>query len=243
MVAAGAAHAGRDTLTQISTIDALMEGIYDGETTLESLKKSGDFGLGTFNGLNGEMVFLDGVFYRITARGTVELPDIGTKTPFAAVTFFEPDRTIPLEAGLDFLEFAARTDKLLPTLNTFYAVKITGSFSLIRARSVPSQQKPYRLLSEVVKTQPVFDLKNVQGTIVGFRCPPYVKGINVPGYHLHFLSADRSKGGHVLAFSVEKATMEIDDTTEFFMILPSDKAFYEADLTVNREKDLKAVEK
>lgn len=243
LLMAGSAYAGRDTLTQISTIDALMTGIYDGETTLETLKKSGDFGLGTFNGLDGEMVFLDGVVYRITSQGTIEIPDLATKTPFAAVTWFDADRTVPLEAGLEYRDFVTKIDKILPTHNTFYAIKITGTFRSIKTRSVPPQQKPYKMLSEVVKTQPVFDLKDVQGTIVGFRCPPYVKGINVPGYHLHFLSADRKTGGHVLDFTVEKATVEIDDKGEFTMVLPADKAFYGADLSTDREKDLKAVEK
>jgi acetolactate decarboxylase len=239
----GTLHAGRDTLTQISTIDALMTGVYDGETTLLDLRGKGDFGLGTFNALNGEMILLDGEFYRVTASGAVERPDPATKTPFAAITFFEPDRKASLERGLDFRGMTAKADKMLPTANIFYAVKITGSFQMVRVRSVPAQQKPYIPLNEVVKTQPVFELKNVEGTIVGFRCPPYAKGINVPGYHLHFLTADRKAGGHVLDLRVEQALMEIDDTGEFMLILPPDKSFYGADLTPDREKELKAVEK
>lgn len=241
--AAGVSYAGQDTLTQVSTIDALMTGIYDGETTLGALKKKGDFGLGTFNSLDGEMVLLDGEFYRINGQGAVERPDMTTKTPFAAVTFFEADRTILLDGGVDFSRFASETDRALPTPNMFYAIKITGSFRSVRTRSVPAQGKPYKPLKEVVKRQPLFTLTNVKGTIVGFRCPPYVKGVNVPGYHLHFIAADRSAGGHVLDFTAEKATLEIDDTTEFTLIIPSDQGFYRADLTPDREKELKAVEK
>jgi acetolactate decarboxylase len=240
---AGTLHAGRDTLTQISTIDALMTGVYDGETTLSDLKGKGDFGVGTFNALNGEMILLDGEFYRVTATGAVEVPGPDTKTPFAAVTFFEPDRKASLERGLDLREVTAKIDRMLPTPNIFYAVKITGNFQMVRTRSVPSQQKPYMPLTEVVKTQPVFELKKVQGTIVGFRCPPYAKGINVPGYHLHFLTSDRKAGGHVLDFRIEQALLEIDDTGEFMLILPTDKAFYGADLTPDREKELGKVEK
>jgi len=243
LVFAGAAQAGRDTLTQISTIDALMTGVYDGATTLSELQRKGDFGVGTFNTLNGEMILLDGEFYRITGSGTVESPGPDTKTPFAAVTFFDPDRKASLARGIDFQGTTALADKMLPTFNIFYAVKITGTFQMVRTRSVPAQQKPYRPLSEVVKTQPVFELKNVEGTIVGFRCPPFAKGINVPGYHLHFLTADRKAGGHVLDFKVERAVLEIDDTGELTVIFPSDKAFYGADLTPDREKELKAVEK
>ena len=243
LLIAGAVQAGRDTLTQISTIDALMTGVYDGETTLSELRGKGDFGVGTFNTLNGEMILLDGEFYRVTASGAVERPGPDTKTPFAAVTFFESDRKVSLARGLDFQAATTQADKMLPTGNIFYAVKITGAFQSVKVRSVPAQQKPYRPLSEVVKTQPVFELKNVEGTIVGFRCPTFAKGINVPGYHLHFLTADHKTGGHVLDFKVERAVLEVDDTGEFTLILPSDKAFYGADLAPDREKELKAVEK
>jgi acetolactate decarboxylase len=245
MMVPGAVRAAgsRDVLAQVSTIDALMTGIYDGETTLESLKEKGDFGLGTFNTLDGEMLLLDGQFYRITAAGTVERPGLGTKTPFAAVTFFDADRTLPLEKGLDFQHFVTKTDKLLPTLNLFYAIKITGRFEMVRARSVARQTKPYRPLEEVVKNQGLFTLGKVEGTIVGFRCPSYVKGVNVPGYHLHFITADRKAGGHVLDFKIEKALLEVDDTNELDLILPSDKAFYGADLAPDREKAVEAVER
>ncbi|HEY3276561.1 MAG TPA: acetolactate decarboxylase [Syntrophorhabdaceae bacterium] len=241
--ATGLSYAGQDTLTQISTIDALMTGIYDGETTLGALKGKGDFGVGTYNSLDGEMVLVDGEFYRINGRGAVERPGMETKTPFAAVTYFEADRTVILDKDMDFAGVANVADRMLPTLNMFYAIKISGVFRIVKTRSVPAQEKPYKPLKEVVKTQPLFTLKNVKGTIVGFRCPPYVKGVNVPGYHLHFITADRSAGGHVLDFAVEKATLEIDDTTEFTLIIPSDRDFYQADLTPDREKDLKAVEK
>lgn len=236
-------YAEQHVLTQVSTIDALMTGVYDGETTLASLRQRGDFGIGTFNTLNGEMVFLDGHIYRIRETGKIEEPAPSEKTPFAAVTFFEPDKTLSLRADLDFQRFTAEIDRLLPTANIFYAIKITGVFQRVRARSVPAQTKPYRPLAEVVKTQSIFNFENIRGTIVGFRCPTYVKGVNVPGYHLHFISSDHSSGGHVLDFTIKEATVEIDYMDRFYLILPSDKGFYGADLTPDREKALKAVEK
>lgn len=232
-----------DTLTQVSTIDALLTGVYDGDTSLRFLGEKGDFGIGTFNGLNGEMVLLDGRFYRITAAGQVEQPNPATKTPFATVTFFEADRTVPLAAGVSFKDFEVKMDKILPTPNIFYAIKISGIFDVVRTRSVPAQEKPYRPLSEVVKEQKVFDLRNVEGIIVGFHCPSYVKGVNVPGYHLHFLSSDLKSGGHVFDFVVRKAVVRIDDSNRLYLLLPSDSDFYCADLAPDREKELKAVEK
>lgn len=239
---AGYIYAEKDTLTQVSTIDALLTGIYDGEMTLTELKQYGDFGLGTFNNLNGEMIVVDGHFYRIASDGTVKQPDNKTKTPFAAVTFFEADKTLPLQPGLDYRLFKKQIDKILPTLNIFYGIKILGIFKAVKTRSVPKQNKPYRPLKEILKTQPVFTFQDVEGTIIGFRSPPYVKGINIPGYHLHFLTKDKKSGGHILEFTIKKATLEIDETSKFLVILPKDKAFYGADLTLEKQSDLEKVE-
>ncbi|HBL24176.1 MAG TPA: acetolactate decarboxylase [Deltaproteobacteria bacterium] len=235
--------AGEDTITQVSTIDALMTGVYDGPTTLGELRTKGDFGLGTFATLDGEMVLLDGVFYQVTSTGAVLRPGPEVKTPFAAVTFFKADRTIPLKKGVTFMSFTAQTEKVFPTRNAFYAIKIMGTFGMVKARSVPAQKKPYPQLAEVVKTQPVFEFTDVSGTMVGFWCPSFAKGVNVPGYHLHFLRADGKMGGHVLDFAVNNAVMEIDDSREFSLILPDDAAFDKADLEPDRAKELKAVEK
>ena len=159
---ASASCAQQGVITQVSTIDALMTGVYDGEMTLADLKQKGDFGLGTFNTLDGEMVLLDGQFYRATAAGAVERPDMNTKTPFAAVTFFKPDRRVSISKGLDFQKVSQQADSQIPTPNIFYAIRITGTFQMVKTRSVPAQEKPYKALSEVVKTQPVFDLKHLK---------------------------------------------------------------------------------
>ena len=235
--------AQEDILTQVSTIDALLNGIYEGEITLNELKQYGDFGLGTFNYLDGEMVFLDGRFYQITSEGIAKIPDSNTKTPFAAVTFFEADQELQLRSGMDYQTFIKEMDNIIPTLNIFYAIRIKGLFQAVKTRSVPKQEKPYQPLTDIVKTQPVFNFENLKGIIVGFRCPTYVKGINVPGYHLHFLTADGKAGGHVLDFTLQRASLEIDQTSEFFMILPHDKYFYNMDLSLDKEEDLKKVEK
>jgi acetolactate decarboxylase len=235
--------AQRDTLTQVSTIDALLLGIYDGQMTIGELKKFGDFGLGTFNGLDGEMLAVDGTFYKITSDGSAEKIGKGIKTPFAAVTFFETDSSVILGSGMGYDSFQKRMDSLIPTQNIFYAVRIDGLFREVKTRSVPRQKKPYRILKEIVKEQPVFNFKYVEGTMVGFRCPPYVRGINVPGYHLHFLTKDGNSGGHVLSFTIDRAVLKFDKTARYSLILPNDQAFYKADLDSDKQADLKKVER
>jgi len=236
--------ADRETLHQVGTIDALLSGVYDGEFSPQDLAKRGDFGLGTFNALNGEMIILDGKVYHITSDGKVALADLNDKTPFASVTYFDTDREVAIPAGTNFNSLIEIIDNAIPTENIFYAIKIEGKFSAVRTRSVPAQSRPYKPLVEIATTQPEFDLEDVQGTIIGFRCPPYVAGVNVPGYHLHFLSADKNAGGHLLAFIIDgDVVAQIDETHSFTMILPHDNDFYKVDLTTNKQADLEKAEK
>jgi acetolactate decarboxylase len=235
--------AQRETLTQISTIDALLNGVYDGVVTLEELQKYGDFGIGTFEGLDGEMVFYDGFFYQVKADGTVNVVSGAVQTPFAAVTFFDVDFQEDLAGGISCLELQDYLDSILPTENIFYAVKITGVFSYMQTRSVSAQQKPYPPLMEVTRDQSIFEFNNIEGTIVGFRCPSYVNGINVTGYHLHFLTSSNDAGGHVLEFQVNQAEVFIDYTSEFNLILPGqDSDFYQLDFSSDTTSDLEEVE-
>lgn len=233
----------RDVLFQTSTITALLEGVYDGNMTFGELRRRGDTGIGTFDGLDGEMLGFNGEFYQIKADGLAYPVDDSMKTPFAAVTFFEADKSVFLENFPDYKSLEEYLDGQLPTKNLIYVVKIEGSFSYIKTRSVPRQNKPYPPLVEVVKNQPLFEFRNVRGTLIGFRLPEFTKGINVPGYHLHFITEDRKGGGHLLECSIEKAKAEIDYTPEFYMTLPEDAQFYGADLTKEKQKDLEKVEK
>ena len=234
----------RDTLVQVSTFDALLAGNYDGVAELGALKEYGDFGIGTLDSLNGELIILDGKFYDVRADGVAYTVSDAMTTPFASVTFFDTDLEEELASGLNFTDFQAMLDEMLPSDNLFYAIKIEGTFSYMKTRSVPAQEKPYPALAEVTKNQPEFEFSNITGTIVGFRCPPYVTGINVPGYHLHFLTDDKQAGGHLLDFTVTQADVAVDNTYQFLMLLPGEGSnFYKEDLSVDREDEMEQVEK
>ena len=234
----------RETLVQISTMDALLSGVFDGVMTFGALEKYGDFGIGTFEGLDGEMVGFDHDFYQVKATGVAYPVSNAMKTPFACVTFFDSDREEKLPEGINYDQLQEFLDKILPTPNIFYAIRIDGTFAYMKTRSVPSQNKPYPPLAEVTKNQPVFEFNSVEGTMVGFRCPTYVDGVNVPGYHLHFLTKNKDAGGHVLELKVEKAVASMDYTWGFMMILPSeDSDFYRINLTGDRQEELEKVEK
>lgn len=234
----------KDTVSQLCTIDALLSGVYDGSTPIGTLNQYGDFGLGTFDKLEGEMIVYEGVIYQIKADGHVYTPNPETMTtPFAAVVSFDPDHHHAFNTTHRLKQVKTVLDKKLHNLNIFHAIRIEGTFPYMKTRSVPAQQKPYSPLKEVAEHQSVFEMHNIKGTVIGFRCPAYVKGIGVPGYHLHFLSADRTRGGHILDFTMQSGTADIDSCHNFYLMLPeTDDAFATADLNKDRSKELHAVE-
>lgn len=231
------------TLVQVATIDALLAGLYDGVATIGSLKSQGDLGIGTFDALDGEMVLLDGQVYRVSADGTAAIVPDQETTPFASLTMFDADQTIAVPPGTDYAGLRALVDKAVPSPNLFYAFRLEGRFTSLSTRSVPRQSKPYKQLVEVVKNQPVFEFQNLDGTLVGFYCPAFVTGINVPGYHLHFLNSDHSAGGHLLGFKIDHATLQIDTLNRFILELPENEGFASVDLQQNRKAELEKVEK
>jgi acetolactate decarboxylase len=134
-------------------------------------------------------------------------------------------------------------DRDLPSENYFYAIRVDGNFSYLKARSVPKQERPYHKLAEAVSNQTIFEFENVSGTLVGFRTPDYAKDINVPGYHLHFIAANKSAGGHVLELELKNGTAAIDNTTVLFMELPKSGDFSRVELGQDLRSEIDTVEK
>jgi acetolactate decarboxylase len=208
-------------LFQASTIGALLDGAFDGDLSFRELAAHGDLGLGTLNHLDGEMVAIDGEFFRADVDGRATRIDPDERTPFAVVTRFEPtvDERLPDEE-LSHEELLARLDELVPAGASSCAIRLDGRLALVGARSVPRQEPPYRPLTEVVGEQHVFELREVEGTMLGFRFPTYVEGIEVAGYHLHFISADRSRGGHVLGSRSRGLRVRLDPSDDLHVELP-----------------------
>lgn len=215
-------HGGHDhhVLFQASTIGALLAGAYDGDLTFAELAEQGDLGLGTLNGLDGEMIALDGRFYRAAVDGSVTAVPPGERTPFAVVARFEPTVEAAIAGPLSHDRLLARLDELTPDGAASCAIRLDGRFESVEARSVPRQQPPYRPLTEVVAEQRVFELREVEGTMLGFRFPEYAEGIEVGGYHLHFLTADRTRGGHVLDSRCTELRARLDFSSELRVELP-----------------------
>jgi acetolactate decarboxylase len=211
--------------------------------TYGELRRHGDFGLGTFNALDGEMIAFDGRFYQVKADGVAYPVDDGQRTPFATVLFFRPTLTRRLSGPLDYEHLQSLVDGLMEGPNLFYAVRVDGRFASVTTRSVPRQERPYPPLVEVAKTQPVFHLEEVSGTLAGFRFPDFARGLNVPGFHLHFLTEDRRAGGHVLDLVLTGGELAIDASARFHMELPTDPTFLHADLSHDRGEALDQAER
>ena len=215
-------HAEREhhVLFQASTIGALLEGAYEGDVSFAELAQRGDLGLGTLNGLDGEMVALDGRFWRADVDGVLHPVPEDERTPFAVVTRFEPTIEFQPPGPLTHAGLLAAIDARLPLGTPSCTVRVDGAFELVRARSVPRQSPPYRPLGEVVAEQHEFELGPVEGTMAGFRFPDYAEGIEVAGWHLHFVSADRSRGGHVLDSRAGAVRVRIDPSDDLHVELP-----------------------
>jgi acetolactate decarboxylase len=232
-----------DVLFQVSTIDALMQGVFDGFYGFDDLKAHGDFGIGTFDSLDGEMIALDGNYYQVKADGVAYPVQHGMAAPFATVTRFEVDQTVAVQDAGNFTQLSRQLDQYLPSRNIFYALRIDGTFPYVKTRSIPRQEKPYPRLADAAKNQSVFNFTNVSGSVVGVWAPYFVKGLNVPGYHLHFITADRKAGGHILEIQVANATAQVDITPGFALELPTSGDFYDVDLGGDLQEELEKIEK
>jgi acetolactate decarboxylase len=243
MPTASAVPEDRETLYQVSTIDALMQGVYDGVQPIGEMKKHGDFGIGTFDALDGEMIVLDGKVYHAKADGRVYTAMDNATTPFATVTYFNRDFSVTTRQPMNFSVFSADMSERLPSQNMIYAVRMHGTFPQVKVRAIPAQQKPYPTLTDAAKNQSVYTYADSTGTVAGFYTPVFFKGLNVAGYHLHFISDDGNTGGHILDFTVPaNATAEYDITPAFEMLIPTSGAFTGVDLSQDLSEYLAQVE-
>ena len=242
----GIALSDPETVYQVALLQSLAQGHFDGMITVGELKAHGDTGIGTFDGLNGEMIVLDGVVYQAIGDGSIVIPPDSETVPFSNVTFFEPDLQMQLA---DVPNMASLQGLLNRTVeengsNLFYIVKITGEFPSIKVRSEFKQEKPYRELDVALAADQIeFDYENIRGTMIGLYCPNFMSGLNSAGWHFHFITEDRTRGGHVLQVSVSSADAAFDTTPSFTLALPeNDTGFQSMDLSRDMDEAIHRAE-
>lgn len=237
----------KDDLYQVSLLNGLMQGDYDGSVSVEELLKHGDTGLGTFDKLDGEMIVINGEVYKAKADGTVQKQPKTELTPFAAVGFLDNDYNLSGLNGLKSLEelkivLNKAVTEQAADKNAFYIVKIDGEFNMAHVRSVPKQQKPYRPLNVIASEQKEYEYNNVKGTIIALYCPDYVEGINLPSWHFHFITDQRDKGGHLLGINIKSAKGTMDKIQNYNLVLPSSSTFANMELAKDLSKETQSTE-
>lgn len=242
--AAPAQPVDRETINQIALLQSLTLGYFDGSISVKNWKKFGDTGIGTFEGLDGEMIVLDGVVYRANVDCKINVVADNVTVPFSNVTFFDKDFSVKLNNVAD----KAALEKILNAavekngVNSFYMIKIKGNFDSILVRSESGQKKPYPTLVQALKDQNEKTLQNINGTIVGLYCPNYMAGLNSAGWHFHFVDDTKTYGGHVLQLKINSGTADFDKTENFAMRLPNQKHFNDYDYSQDLREDIRKAE-
>jgi acetolactate decarboxylase len=230
------------TLYQVSTSSALVEGVYRGAVTVKTLREHGDHGLGTFDQLDGEMIVVDGRFFQVRSDGSVRECEDDALTPFAVITHFVPEPATRVSECRDFEQLCAHFEGLRTSDNLFYALRVDGRFDTIRTRAMCRTAEGVPLV-QAAAHQPEFEFHDITGTLIGFWSPDYAKTLNVPGYHLHFISDDRARGGHVLQCSGTDLQLQIEGSGDFRVVLPTNVDFLHADLHRDPSADLERAER
>ena len=229
------------TLYQVSTATALVEGVYQGAVRVGTLREHGDLGLGTFENLDGEMVVVDGRFFQVRGDGSVQECDDEVLSPFAVVTHFAPDVELSLDHCPDFAHLQSQFDALRKSDNLFYALRVEGHFEYVHTRAMCKTKEGVPLV-EAAAVQPEFENRDVSGTLVGFWTPEYARTLNVPGYHLHFLSHDHQCGGHLLQCRGSVLRLQLQGEGDYRIALPETEDFLKADLRGDPSADLAKAE-
>lgn len=229
----------KDTVFHFSIASALLNKMLDGSSVIGEIKKYGNFGLCTYNALDGEGIILDNHFYKIKGDGKVYNTKEVDLLPLCIITSFNANNEIVIKDSLSYKSFKDFIDSLLPTKNIIYAIKIEANFKWIKVSSVHKQIKPYRSLEEIFEETVRYEYSDITGTLVGFRSPECTESISVPGYHFHFIDNDKKVGGHLLDFEIENGKVEIDLKHNFHVMLERSKEFYNLEIDESKNELLK----
>ena len=232
----------RIKFTQVSLFSVLLSGRYGGVITLAELKKLGGMSIATMDRLDGEMQMIDGVVYQACADGRVYMPGDDATIPFGTVAEFHAERSLRLADIPSYELFEAHMAERCPQENIPLAIHFTGEFRRMKVRTVGRQEHDGIGLAEAAKNEAVFDLSDCSGDLVGFRLPGYVNGVNAPGWHLHFVDAERQHGGHVVNFSLRSGELRLCHADDFQIRLPAPEVLAGLDLSRDWSKELKRAE-
>jgi acetolactate decarboxylase len=204
---------------------AFKTGLYDGITRIRDAKEHGNFGVGQFAALDGELIVSDGCFYRARADGSVGLADEADELCFAQLCYYEPHQHWDAPADLDDRSFGAFLSEKLTFRNSFCAFRIIGVFAAVVPTAPPAMTKPYPKFDAVPALRKSFPVSNIKGCMVGYYSPAFEAEDGIPGYHFHFISDDRLSGGHVTSFALASGQVDATRINELILTLPTTAAY------------------
>jgi acetolactate decarboxylase len=210
-----------DELFQVQMVQSLLDGNYDGDVTVGELRDKGSFGIGTLQGLDGELVIVDGEFWNVDVEGRTRQATDDQRVPFTVLTDLRPEVTVDLPGPLARAEVERAILDALADPDGIYAVRVDGRFTEVGFRSVAHQDPPYRPFAEVLETdERIFERSDLDAVMVGFYFPDRAAGVNLPGWHFHMIATDRTTGGHVYDFTLEAATVQAGRIERVHLELP-----------------------
>ena len=214
---------------QVSTLQALALGYTRPVATVEELLEHGDTGLGTFENVDGEMIILDGICYQAKQDGSIEKTEDSAGVPFAVAGFVKDGRSFDIGEKSDIESI--KTELTLKVeedfgLNSIHIARIDGEFNSIHARAGAPYRSQHISLKDILsKTQKDFSFENIRGTLVCVYYPDYMDGINAAGWHMHFVSEDRTLGGHVFEVKMNSGECLLQKMDRIEIQLPREAAF------------------
>lgn len=231
---------------QVSTLQALALGYSRSVIRVKELLEHGDTGLGTFEDINGEMILADGICCRAADDGTVIKAEDDMGVPFSAVSFLRDPRCFDLGPVPDIEALKSLLTVRIEEgfgLNSMHMVRIDGEFEKVCARSESAYRSQHISLKEILgQTQKDFFFEQIAGTLVCVYFPDYMDGINAPGWHLHFLSEDRTRGGHVFDLNMKRGTVQMNKISRIEIRLPDSPAFDTYSLKEASQDEIRKVE-
>ena len=215
-----------NNLYQYGITEAFLSGLFHGKLPVSEFKKNGNFGIAAPDMVDGEVILYNGKVYQTRSTGvTTEMPDTA-KLPLAFACFFKPDTAFTIIHAISEADAFAQIDAHLHHKNAIYAVRITGLISQLKTRTFyPVSSEPFPPIASLIANQKIFNISGVKGTLFGLRVPNYWTGINIAGYHLHFIGDNFKTGGHVVDFIPENVLVEIAEIKAVNIQVPQDSAF------------------
>lgn len=187
------------TVYQVGTFDYLVQPDFTGLQQVDKVSEHTTLGLGTFADLDGELVMVGGVAYRVPTTGIPERLTGKEITPFIQAINFKPTKSSPIPPGTQCSQLIPAINELIGTDQGIIAVRVRGTFTQLEARSVPKQTQPWPTLATVISQQTQFTLDGSKAVLVGFRQGSDFLGVGQPGLHLHGLTSTKNAGGHILS--------------------------------------------